>query len=69
VDLFTTPPAQGANVIAEAFLTDPAGNVSVVSDDIAVMDVLAPFVPTVIFQITNTGTPIVSGTAAVTSCR
>jgi len=65
LNLTTPAPSNGAFVIAEAFLANSAGNLSTTADDTAQLDISPPFVPTVNSQITNLGTPVVDGTAAV----
>jgi len=65
VNVNTPTPAHGAVVVAESFITDPSGNSSIVADDQAVMDLSPPFVPTVNALTTNTGTPVLTGSAAV----
>jgi len=65
LNLTTPAPSNAAFVIAEAFLTDSAGNPSITASDTAQLDISPPFVPTVNSQITNSGTPSIDGTAAV----
>jgi len=65
VSVTTPAPAQNASVEAEAYIVDPAGNPSLVSDDLAVVDNSAPFIPSVNALTTNNVTPVLTGNAAV----
>jgi len=65
VNLTSPVPAQGATIVATAFIIDPSGNTSPTADDEADLDVLVPVVPSVNTLTTNTGTPVITGTAVV----